>query len=277
MRSLGRIVATLVVAAVAAGAAACETGTTPPAQNQPPVPQTATPEAYGPLPTVNPTVGASCRSGWTGGKQAWFMDAGHVLLGAVELGTGATGVVLAHMAGGDVCQWLPFGKQLAAAGYHVLAFDFAGSGVSGKPTGGDQLDANVVAAAAYLRGQGATSVVLIGASMGGTAALVAAGKVLPPVSGVIAVSAPLTYASANAQAAAATLTAPVLYVAGTGESAYASAARTLYAATPGNAKTLLLATGSQHGTDLLGKAEPDAAKVRAAIMDFLKAHARGAT
>jgi dienelactone hydrolase len=272
VKSIGRIATAVVVAAVAAGAAACGTATPPPGTPQPGQgqPQAGSPRV---MPTVVPTVGAQCKSAWAGGKQTGFLDAAGVYLGAIELGTGSKGVVLAHQAGGDSCQWLPFAKQLAAAGYRVLVFDFAGSGVSGPLANGDKRDDNVVAAAAYLHGHGVVDVVLIGASMGGTASLVAAPKVMPPLTGVISMSAPVNYEGLDASAVAPKLSVPVLYIAGTGEATYADAARSLYSATPGDKKKLLLAKGDQHGVALLGKAEPDAAKVRQAILDFLKANA----
>jgi dienelactone hydrolase len=261
------------MAAVAAGTAACGTSATPPPGT--PQPGQGQQQAGSPrvFPTVVPTVGAQCKSAWAGGKQTGFLDSAGVYLGAIELGTGKTGVVLAHQAEADSCQWLPFARQLVAAGYRVLVFDFAGSGVSGPLANGDKRDDNVVAAAAYLHGHGVTDVVLMGASMGGNASLVAAPKVMPPVTAVISLSAPVTYQGLDASAVAPKLSVPVLYIAGSGESTFADAARTLYAATPGDQKKLLLAKGDQHGVALLEKSAPDSAKVKKEILDFLKAHA----
>jgi esterase/lipase len=123
-----------------------------------------------------------------------------------------------------------------------------------------------------MHGHGVMSVVLIGASMGGNASLVAATKVSPPIAGVVSLSAPVSYDGLDASGAVRKLSVPTLYIAGSGESTYADAARSLYAATPGDTKKLLLGSGDQHGIALLAKAEPDAAKVRTAILDFLRAH-----
>src|SRR5262245_48348448 len=191
----GRIVTALVVAVLAAGTGACGGSPATVPSGRPAVPE-------GAPPTARPTVAANCPSDSAGGRQVWFTDANRVALGGVELGTGGSGVVLAHIADGDSCEWLPFGRQLAAAGYRVLAFDFAGSGVSGQLTGGDRRDANVAAAAAHLRGEGATAVVLIGASMGANASLVAATEIGPPVAGVVSLSAPAVYDDLDASASA---------------------------------------------------------------------------
>lgn len=229
-----------------------------------------------PSPVPHPTVAAECPSQWQGGKgrQVWFTDAAGASVGGVELGSGTTGVVLAHQAGSDSCDWMPYGGELAAAGYRVLAFDFSGSGASLDPPADDSLDGNVLGALAFLRHEGATTVVLMGASMGGTASLVAASKASPTVAGVVALSAPTSFEGMDALGAVAKLAVPALFVAGTDDADFPFAARTLYQATPGSAKALVLAEGSsQHGVALLAPGLDNAAKVRAAIQDFLKAHA----
>lgn len=229
-----------------------------------------------PSPAPHPTVAAACASQWQDGKgkQVWFNDAAGASIGGVELGSGTIGVVLAHQAGADSCDWMAFGSGLAAAGYRVLTFDFSGSGVSPDPPAGDTLDGNVLGALAFLRHEGATKAVLMGASMGGAASLVAASKASPKVAGVVSLSAPLSYEGVDAFSAAADLTVPALFAAGTDDADFASAAHTLYNQTPGSAKTLVVAQGSgMHGTALLVPALDDGAKVETAIQDFLKAYA----
>jgi dienelactone hydrolase len=229
-----------------------------------------------PSPPPHPTVAAQCRTQWEDGKgtQVWFTDTAGASIGGVEMGSGTTGVVLAHEAGSDSCRWIPYGLELAAAGYRVLAFDFSGSGVSPDLPDNDSHDGNVLGALAFLRHEGATKAVLMGASMGGTASLVAASKASPPVAGVVSLSAALSYESMDAYSAAGELAVPVLFVAGTADEDFSVTAHTLYEATPGSAKTLLLLQDSaMHGTALLAPGLDDSVKVRAAIQDFLKAHA----
>ena len=138
----------------------------------------------------------------------------------------------------------------------------------------DPLDADVVAAAKFLRGEGVTTVVFIGSSMGGTASLVAATELAPPVAGVISLSGPTSHSGVDASVAVPKLTVPVLYAVGSDDVPFAANAQTLYDATPGSAKSLLVIKGSgQHGSALLASDAPDSAKVRKAIQDFLKAHA----
>ena len=227
-------------------------------------------------PVPHPTVASECPSQWEGGKgrQVWFTDAAGASIGGVELGGGTTGVVLAHEAEADSCNWLPYGSTLAAVGYRVLAFDFSGAGVSPDLPDNDSHDGNVLGALAFLRHEGATKVMLMGASMGGTASLVAAAEASPPVAGVVSLSAPLAYEGMSASGAAAKLAVPVLFAAAENDADFPFAARTLYDATPGSAKTLQIAKGIPlHGTALLAPGLDETAKVRAAIEDFLKAHA----
>ncbi|MBO0869107.1 MAG: alpha/beta fold hydrolase [Micromonosporaceae bacterium] len=258
MNSCKRFGVLLVAVVLGAGTAACTASQTP----------TAGP----PSPVVHPTVAAECPDVSTGGQQAWFSDVKGVNIGAVMLGTGSVGVVLAHQADEDSCEWLPYGKELAAAGYKVLAFDFAGSGVSGD-LGTDARDANVVAAAGYLLGHGATSIVLLGASMGGNASLVAATKIIPQVAGVISMSAPASYQGLNALSAVANLKAPVLYIAGKDDGTFPDDATAMYNATPINSKKLLIVDSFNHGVALLVPQDPQSRKVRTAITDFLHRYA----
>ena len=107
----------------------------------------------------------------------------------VELGSGSTGVVLGHQYLSDHCELIDFARRLAAAGYRALTIDFRGFGAS---TGGAayRYDRDVAAATARLRADGATRVELVGASMGGTAVLVAASTIAPSVDEVVSLSGP---------------------------------------------------------------------------------------
>lgn len=89
-------------------------------------------------------------------------------------GAGDQGVVLAHGARFDKASWKDQGTRLASAGFRVAAIDFRGYGKSrGGPKSQsphDEMYLDVLAAAHYLRENGARSVAVIGASMGGGAA-----------------------------------------------------------------------------------------------------------
>jgi pimeloyl-ACP methyl ester carboxylesterase len=98
-------------------------------------------------------------------------------------GEGIKGVVLAHGARFNKESWEKQAVVLAKAGFHVLAIDFRGYGKSRGPEKAKPLDAplhlDVLAAVRYLRKTGATSVAVIGGSMGGGAAGLAAAEAKP--------------------------------------------------------------------------------------------------
>ena len=218
-------------------------------------------------------VDASCGASTAGGQTVRFGAAGATNLVGIVVGTGKTGVVLAHQRRGDRCQWSDYAHELAQAGYRSLIFDFAGSGLS---TGSDANDAAVVAAAGYLRTQGVDTVVLIGASMGGTAVLAAAPQIAPPVAAVASLSGPARFDGVDAAEAVKRLTAPVLYAVCAGDSGFAGDAQTLSDATrAGTDKKLLVVPNcNSHGVQLADRTGgPETTAVRAAIHDFLVAHA----
>jgi pimeloyl-ACP methyl ester carboxylesterase len=161
-------------------------------------------------------------------------------LDGVVIGDGATGVVLAHQLHSDLCSWLPFAKRLAAAGMLVLVFDFPST---------RNLDRYVVAAVAELRRQGAHSIALAGASMGGTAVLVAASHA-SSISRVASLSGPRIFEDLDAGRAVPRVHVPTLFVAGREDSPFVDDARAMYRAATGD-KRLLIVAGSDHGTDLL--------------------------
>ena len=99
------------------------------------------------------------------------------LVYADAYGKGNRGVVLAHGGRFDKASWEQQARALAAAGFRVLAIDFRGYGQSRGPgqanPQGAPLHLDVLAAVRYLRQTGATTVSIVGASMGGAAAAAA--------------------------------------------------------------------------------------------------------
>jgi len=222
--------------------------------------------------------GESCDNFLDGTRQVTFTDEHGTRLSGVELGSGTTGLVLTHQDPGDVCDWLPYARELvnSTPGYRVLCLDFQGYGNSDDGAEGDRRDLNIVSAAGYLRDHGVAKVVLMGASMGGNASLVAATELQPPPAAVVSFSAPTYWKGIDAQAAVPKLAVPVLLVAGSldNNGRFADAARALYAATPaGIDRRLVIASSTTHGVNLLSPVDADATHTRAALGEFLKAYA----
>lgn len=189
-----------------------------------------------------------------------------------RFGTGKTAVVLVHQYGGDVCQWAPYAKRLARLGWTAIAFDLRGFGRSQRRTGYASLRyaGDIAAAVKEARREGATRVFVVGASIGGNAAIVAAANIRPLVTGVVSLSGPATF-RLDAVAAAKHLQVPVLYAAAQLDEGgnYAADAKSMYEATPVADKALEIVPGAAHGVALVAGPGP----VRTAVERFVRTHA----
>lgn len=189
-------------------------------------------------------------------------------IATVVLGGGTSAVVLAHQNHEDLCQWLPYGERLAGLGYRVLAFDFVGFGNSTYRTDKTYVE-DITTVVTYLRGQGVTKVVLIGASMGGTMTVAAAASITPPVDGIVALSAPSVFDGVDAVDAVTGLTMPEMFIAGGSDLVYVATIRAIYAAAPPGLRRLLVVDSNQHGVRLLAADVDVSSAVRGAVETFL--------
>ena len=226
-------------------------------------------------PSPDASIGAACLRPGDGARPIKYQSlSGATITGAV-VGRGRSGVVLAHMSDGDLCQWMPYALTLAKAGYQVLAMDLEGRGSAGYVQyEGDQplpYGLDVAAAARYLRAHGAGKVVLVGASMGGTSVLAGAAVARPLVNGVVSLSGSADFGSIDARTAASRLAVPALFVAATDDGDYADVARTLYKATKSK-RSLTIVPGSMHGAEFF--IAPGQPAVQRAVEAFIAAHAR---
>jgi len=174
-----------------------------------------------------------------------------VLVYGVEVGTGTTGVVLAHQYFSDHCEFMEFARELAQQGYRAVSIDFR---CNGRSTCGDsrRMDRDVAAAVARLRADGATRVKLIGASMGGTAVLVAASWIRPAVDGVVSLSGPAYFRGLDAGRAVKRLSVPVRFLVSRGDRRFARDARYLMKAASAKEKAWVRYAGRYHGSSILG-------------------------
>jgi hypothetical protein len=187
----------------------------------------------------------------------------------VLLGRGRTGIALGHESGANLCTWLPFARVLAARGYRVLAFDHRGHGESELyPRAFFRLDRDLLAAVGRLRSRGSTRFVLMGASMGGTAALVASPQVGRSLRAVVDLSGPRSYGTLDALPAVKRLTAPGLFAVGSLDSAFVDSTRELAAASSNPASRLEIRPTRDHGTALLRSSS-----FRTLVLAFVRQHA----
>jgi pimeloyl-ACP methyl ester carboxylesterase len=175
---------------------------------------------------------------------------------AAVAGDGPIGIVTVSGGEGFICQWEPYARELADQGdMRVLMFDF-----------GDDPVADVLAAAEWLRQDGATRVSLMGASIGGAIA-VHAGAEGTDVAAVVTLSAPKhpdRYVG-NVIPAARRLAVPALHAGSRqdGFTYFGRDTRQIHRATKARTKHLVLIPGGDHGVDVLTPA------VKQQIAEFL--------
>src|SRR5262245_23669053 len=223
-----------------------------------------------PSPTQRPATGDDCVTYRAGGRAVYFgPDSG---LGGYLYGTGSVGIVFAHQSDGDACDWMPEAARLAKLGYRTLAVDLDGYGASktlSRPYSDDVDDA-----IGFLSGQGATSIVLIGASMGGTAVLTASVHTKARLDAVIALSSPAYFSGSAAIDAAPHITAPLLMMCGTADTTFVGDVKDIYAAaTATKHKRLVLVDTSAHGRLLVEPESTAQPQAYAAYTAFLATYA----
>jgi alpha-beta hydrolase superfamily lysophospholipase len=226
---------------------------------------------------------ARCGGPHTEATLVRFKAADGTGLDGVLIGSGKVGVVLAHEYDNDLCGAWPFANYLARRGFRVFAIDMRCFGRSACPQGhaaGRVVD-DLVAAVAELRRRGATKIALVGASMGGSAALIAGTRVQPPIDAVISLSGEanptsLLHIPLNARAAAQELTVPAMYVvANLDQDTSVQETRAMYRAAKAGDKRLIVLPGQFdgfHGWMDLTQANGAFSPTATAVANFITAH-----
>jgi esterase/lipase len=207
-----------------------------------------------------------------------FRSSDGLKLAGRVFGDGRVGVVLAHMFPADQTSWWAFARVLAPKGFTVLTFDFRGycpGGVAGCSEGERDVAAmwqDVLGAVDFMIARGMVRVMLVGASMGGTASLVAAAQPSVPVVAIVALSAPQSFEGLTAdRTVLGNVTAAKLFVAGNADpTGAANAAQAMYEESPPPKKVEIF-TSSDHGTDLLTGNQ--SGRVQTLIIGYLEQHA----
>jgi pimeloyl-ACP methyl ester carboxylesterase len=186
-------------------------------------------------------------------------DAGGGRLTLGIAGSGPRVVILANESDENLCSWLPFAARLAAAGYRAVLFDY----------GGNPPASEVATVVRRLRAAGGTRIVLMGASEGAKASLIAAARLGPAVQGVVSLSAEaVLYPGITVVGFVRHLRCPLLLVTAKQDPyGSAQAARQFLAAAPGRGASLVAVPGADHGTALLSGRSGRTA--RPAVLAFL--------
>ena len=199
-----------------------------------------------------------------------FSTADHIQLTGRLYGQGKVAVICSHEFRTSKLIWDATGmpQRLASLGYAVLAYDFRGYGESQGDRDPTKMDTDVHAAITFMRQQGASKVILMGSSMGGTATLKAAAS--EKVAGVIALSSPQEFGITVSDADVKAIHAPKLFVASKDDTDFANAITHMYtvAAEP---KELHIYEGSLHGTDMFNS--DDGTDLIPRVLSFIKQNA----
>lgn len=179
----------------------------------------------------------------------------HAMAKGWLLGHGTTGVLLSNESDKGLCSWLPLVRSLVAAGKRVLVHDWQ-----------TQFPALETVAAARTLGRSADRVILVGASEGAKASLIAAAAVSP--AGVVSLSAERFLGSTDVKRVVPRLSTPVLFVMAKDDSEAKYDTPELFRATPRPSRRLVVLGGAAHGVDLL--VGPTARRVRTLILDFAR-------
>jgi dienelactone hydrolase len=184
----------------------------------------------------------SCATGAERASALRFFGADDTPLLGVVTGSGPRGVVLAHGQNLGFCEWLPYARQLAAAGYRVLAFN---------SRSGTRVDLDIAPAVEALRRTGSKHVVVMGSSAGAIAALIGSTALASAPAAVVSLSAPASFGPLNALPAVARLRTPTFFAASENDDPFVGDARALYAASVAPEKRLEILPGAMHGTRML--------------------------
>lgn len=158
---------------------------------------------------------------------------------------GKTAVVFSHMLGTDQSIWFDLAEHLAERGYTVLTFDFRGVGTSSGRLVIRHVSRDTLGAVRFIRGRTPARVVLAGASMGGTASLIAAGQ--SRVDGVVVIASGMVFQGLDVRPYLPDLRIPKLFIVGRGDAPFNQSAHTMYARTPQPKRLVELPTAA-HGT-----------------------------
>ncbi len=200
----------------------------------------------GPPPPPAPTV-AGCPSG-----SGTSVAVGGTTVQVQFIGSGPTTVILSNQSDRDRCSWSTFAQTLTRNGFRVALWEYAAAG----PLAG------LAAITRAVHADGATQVVLLGASEGAKASLITARRLAAPyVVGVVSLSAEaILQPGIDVAQACAGLTAPTLLVTSNDDSYGSTGALKAIRSGLPHAE-ILRVPGSDHGVELLTDTAVDDAVV----------------
>jgi len=197
---------------------------------------------------------------------------------SVSIGRGPTVVILLHQTDGNgLCGWLPFARDLAQApGVSALAIDLCNYGTAsckkveaGLYTDADQTDPVAVAIRHAREQLHPRRIVVVGASMGGSVALMSAAT-LPGIDAAVDLSGPVTWPGMEVVDQGRALEVPVLASTADSEGPdEVQGMREIVANSP--AGSTFLPAESGHGYALLNDEDTDSLPMSEELRDWIVA------
>jgi pimeloyl-ACP methyl ester carboxylesterase len=200
-------------------------------------------------------------------REVSFITEDNIKIAGRVFGESETAVILSHMYPTDQTSWDPFANRLMQNGYKAVTLDFRGYGRSEGNKDIDRIYLDLTAALDSIREDGAKSIVLIGASMGGTASLFVASQ--NKVDGVIAISAPVEFKGLKAGDLK-NIGCAILFIAGEKDGSAVQSAKYLYENSADPREFVIYPT-DEHGTYIFDG--PYGEELSSKIFDFLHTYA----
>jgi esterase/lipase len=200
--------------------------------------------ATAPTPTRQPTATATPEPG-----TFYFTTDDNVTLSGKIVGTGTTAIIFSSMDADSKVDWQDLAPLLAARGYMTLSYDYRGLGASQGHYERAKLEHDLNAAIQAAQRQGATKLVLIGASLGGLVTLKVAATAHPTA--VVALSAPRGFGGLDvSDDELRAIAAPKFLGVAEQDGGFISSMKAVYDLTP-EPKELHVYQGNVHGSLLL--------------------------
>jgi len=203
------------------------------------------------------------------GEVTFLTEDGKELNGNI-FGQGNKWVILSHMYPTDQTGWFDFAGDLAKNGYVAFTFDFRGYGKSkGSKDDLGNIYKDILAAIALARTYGSAKIFLVGASMGGTASIIAASKD-NDINGIVSLAAPDKMGNdLDAISVVSGLKMPKIFISAIGDEHHAESARKLYEEAVEPKVLEIMENSFEHGTFIFEKEPENAERLKSIILNFL--------
>jgi hypothetical protein len=202
-----------------------------------------------------------------------WVEAGGAWFEAGTIGSSQTVAILVPQAQSNYCGWMAYAATLTAAGIQPLLLNPCGQGLTACDPLADSVTAAaeaVLAAAELARAEGATRVVAVGASMGGTISIRAAELCADdcPIDGAVSLAGPLEYGGVDTLEDAELITIPLFLAVAPGDSVVTTGEQAGISGAA-QSETIAFNEGEGHGWFLLFDRQKQLTPTAVALTDFI--------